>query len=93
MNDKRSNALPFPLKVIVLRVVRLYLGNRRAVVAKPRLDMCSREALRYPEFKDRIELNKIRDHFICMSPFIPSPSLEKNIHCFSQYRKCWCCSS
>ncbi|CAF0936789.1 unnamed protein product [Adineta ricciae] len=39
-------------------------GRRRAVVAKPRLDMCSREALRHPEFKDCIELNKIRDHFI-----------------------------
>jgi hypothetical protein len=31
--------------------------------------MCSREALRYPELKDRIELNKIRDHFICMCIF------------------------
>lgn len=44
----------------------LFLGHRRAVVAKPRLDMCSREALRYPAFKDCIELNKIRDHFICL---------------------------
>lgn len=41
------------------------LGHRRAVVAKPRLDMCSREALRHSELKDRVELNKIRDHFIC----------------------------
>ncbi|CAF3462614.1 unnamed protein product [Rotaria socialis] len=39
-------------------------GHRRAVVSKPRLDMCSREALRYPAFKDSVELNKIRDHFI-----------------------------
>ncbi|CAF0733459.1 unnamed protein product [Rotaria sordida] len=39
-------------------------GHRRAVVSKPRLDMCSREALRYPALKDCIELNKIRDHFI-----------------------------
>ncbi|CAF0741245.1 unnamed protein product [Didymodactylos carnosus] len=39
-------------------------GQRRAVVSKPRLDLCSREALRYPELKDRIQLNKIRDHFI-----------------------------
>ncbi|CAF0954138.1 unnamed protein product [Adineta steineri] len=39
-------------------------GRRHAVVSKPRIDMCSREALRYPELKDRIELNKIRDHFI-----------------------------
>jgi hypothetical protein len=46
--------------------IYIYLGHRRAVVSKPRLDMCSREALRYPELKDRIELNKIRDHFICM---------------------------
>ncbi|CAF4795115.1 unnamed protein product, partial [Rotaria socialis] len=38
--------------------------HRRAVVSKPRLDMCSREALRYPAFKDSVELNKIRDHFI-----------------------------
>jgi len=39
-------------------------GHRRAIVSKARLDMCSREALRYPELKDRIELNKIRNHFI-----------------------------
>jgi len=39
-------------------------GRRHAVVSKPRLDMCSREALRFPEFKDRVQLNKIRDHFI-----------------------------
>lgn len=46
--------------------VSLSSGHRRAVVSKPRIDMCSREALRFPELKDRIELNKIRDHFICM---------------------------
>lgn len=47
----------------------MILGRRCATVAKPRLDMCSREALRHPEFKDHIELNKIRDHFICKSSF------------------------
>ena len=53
----RTRSFPF---------VFLSSGRRRAVVAKPRYDMCSREALRYPELKDRIELNKIRDHFICL---------------------------
>ena len=47
-------------------MLRSLSGRRRGVVSKPRFDMCSREALRYPELKDRIELNKIRDHFICL---------------------------
>jgi len=48
----------------VIELERDHQGRRCATVAKPRLDMCSREALRHPEFKDHIELNKIRDHFI-----------------------------
>ena len=52
-------------KSIESKIIFSYLGHRRAVVSKPRIDMCSREALRFPELKDRIELNKVRDHFIC----------------------------
>ena len=51
---------------VCMCMLRSLSGRRRAVVSKPRFDMCSREALRYPELKDRIELNKIRDHFICL---------------------------
>ena len=38
--------------------------NRTARVANPRLDTVSREVLRHDEFKDRVALGRIRDHFI-----------------------------
>ena len=39
--------------------------NTKVVVANPRLDTVSREVLRHPEFKDIVQLSRIRDHFIC----------------------------
>jgi len=45
--------------------------------------MCSREALRYPELKDRIELNKIRDHFICLYMLIIKITKSFHSFCFS----------
>jgi DNA-directed RNA polymerase I and III subunit RPAC1 len=39
-------------------------GERKAVVADPMSDTVSRECLRHPEFKDKVKLGRIRDHFI-----------------------------
>lgn len=36
-----------------------------AKVVNARKDNCSREVLRHAEFKDHVELTRIRDHFIC----------------------------
>ncbi|KAG7558306.1 hypothetical protein FFLO_02776 [Filobasidium floriforme] len=36
----------------------------KVVVKNPRLDTVSREVLRYPEFRDRVKLGRVRDHFI-----------------------------
>ncbi|KAI5455008.1 DNA-directed RNA polymerase core subunit rpc40 [Naganishia albida] len=36
----------------------------KVVIANPRLDTVSREVLRHDEFKDRVRLSRIRDHFI-----------------------------
>lgn len=40
-------------------------GDQQVVVKNPRKDTVSREVLRHPEFKDKVELTRIRDHFIC----------------------------
>lgn len=39
-------------------------GRKIAVVANPRLDLCSRQIFMYDEFKDLVEVYKVRDHFI-----------------------------
>lgn len=39
-------------------------GKPQAVVKNPRKDTVSREVLRHPEFKDLVELARIRDHFM-----------------------------
>ena len=39
--------------------------QKRAVVKNPRKDTVSREVLRNDKFKDKVELTRIRDHFIC----------------------------
>ncbi|KAI2479204.1 DNA-directed RNA polymerase I and III protein [Pyrenophora tritici-repentis] len=39
-------------------------GEPKAVVANPMNDTVSRECLRHPEFKDKVKLGRIRDHFI-----------------------------
>ena len=44
-------------------------GRKKAVVTNPRLDMCSRQVFMHDEFKDIVEINKIRDHFICKFSF------------------------
>jgi DNA-directed RNA polymerase I and III subunit RPAC1 len=39
-------------------------GELKAVVADPMKDTVSRECLRHPEFKDKVKLGRVRDHFI-----------------------------
>ncbi|PVI08249.1 DNA-directed RNA polymeras-like proteines I and III subunit RPAC1 [Periconia macrospinosa] len=39
-------------------------GELKAVVANPFNDTVSREALRHAEFKDKVKLGRVRDHFI-----------------------------
>ena len=39
-------------------------GESKAVVKDPMKDTVSRECLRYDEFKDKVKLGRIRDHFI-----------------------------
>jgi len=39
-------------------------GEKKAVVKDPMKDTVSRECLRYDEFKDKVKLGRIRDHFI-----------------------------
>ncbi|KAF2132504.1 DNA-directed RNA polymeras-like proteines I and III subunit RPAC1 [Dothidotthia symphoricarpi CBS 119687] len=39
-------------------------GQLKAVVNNPMNDSVSRECLRHPEFKDKVRLGRVRDHFI-----------------------------
>lgn len=39
-------------------------GEVKAVVDNPMNDTVSRECLRHPEFKDKVKLGRVRDHFI-----------------------------
>jgi DNA-directed RNA polymerase I and III subunit RPAC1 len=39
-------------------------GEVKAVVDDPMKDTVSRECLRHPEFKDKVKLGRVRDHFI-----------------------------
>lgn len=40
-------------------------SKKKIIVANPRLDTVTREALRHPEFADKVELGRRRDYFIC----------------------------
>ncbi|KAK1072404.1 DNA-directed RNA polymerase core subunit rpc40, partial [Friedmanniomyces endolithicus] len=39
-------------------------GENKAVVADPMKDTVSRECLRHDEFKGKVKLGRVRDHFI-----------------------------
>ena len=43
-------------------------GVKRAEIVNPRLDTVSREVLRHDEFKDKVRLGRVRNHFICTCP-------------------------
>lgn len=62
----------FAKGVIELQEVKLESGEKtmEAVVVNPRLDTVSRECLRHAEFQDKVQLTRIRDHFICKQIFI-----------------------
>ena len=61
--DAEKFARCFPKGVIKLE--RDENGERKAVVSEPRKDTVSRECLRHDEFKGKVQLGRIRDHFIC----------------------------
>lgn len=52
----------FPKGVIGIRNVSS--SKKEAYVVNPRLDTVSRECLRHEEFKDKVLLTRVRDHFI-----------------------------
>jgi len=54
----------FPEGVARLKVEDI--GTKVAEVVNPRLDTVSREVLRHDEFKDKVKLGRVRDHFICI---------------------------
>jgi hypothetical protein len=51
-------------------IIILFKGRKKAVVKNARLDMCSRQVFMHDEFKNLVELYKIRDHFICRMIFL-----------------------
>ncbi len=48
----------------VVEIFKNDQGEDEARVVDPRKDTVSREVLRHPEFKDKVELSRVRDHFI-----------------------------
>jgi DNA-directed RNA polymerases I and III subunit RPAC1 len=53
----------FPSGVAQVKVDKK--GVKHAEIVNPRLDTVSREVLRHDEFKDKVKLGRVRDHFIC----------------------------
>lgn len=52
-------------------------GTKTVRVANPRKDTLSREVYRHPEFRDGVELGRIRDHYICKEK-IPWSGMPEN---------------
>ncbi|KAF2154646.1 putative DNA-directed RNA polymerase I and III subunit Rpc40 [Myriangium duriaei CBS 260.36] len=61
--DAKKFARCFPRGVIELED-DAETGQKKAVVKNPMKDTVSRECLRHDEFKDKVQLGRIRDHFI-----------------------------
>ncbi|KAK4996776.1 DNA-directed RNA polymerase core subunit rpc40 [Elasticomyces elasticus] len=61
--DVKKFARCFPKGVISL-VNDETTGEQKAVVSDPMKDTVSRECLRHDEFKDKVKLGRVRDHFI-----------------------------
>jgi len=57
--------LTIPLSTGVVDVVENDRGEPEAHVVNPRLDTMSREVYRHDDLKDLVELQRIRNHFIC----------------------------
>jgi DNA-directed RNA polymerases I and III subunit RPAC1 len=64
--DAKKFARCFPKGVIELEKTEDENGNEvdKAVVKDPMKDTVSRECLRHDEFKDKVKLGRVRDHFI-----------------------------
>jgi DNA-directed RNA polymerase I and III subunit RPAC1 len=58
----------------VVSVKKSSNGTEHAEVVNPRLDTVSREVLRHDEFKNKVKLGRVRDHFICTPRLAPSRS-------------------
>ena len=61
--DAKKFARCFPRGVIELED-DAESGQKKAVVKNPMKDTVSRECLRHDEFKDKVQLGRVRDHFI-----------------------------
>jgi DNA-directed RNA polymerase I and III subunit RPAC1 len=57
----------FPAGVARAKADKADKKVKMAEIVNPRLDTVSREVLRHGEFKDKVKLGRIRDHFICMT--------------------------
>jgi len=65
--DARFFQKCFPVGVIGLEKDTV-TGEDKAVVKDARRDTVSREVLRHDRFKGKVELGRVRDHFICKYP-------------------------
>ena len=63
-DDAEKFVACFPKGVAKVKADRR--GVKHAEIVNPRLDTVSREVLRHDEFKDKIRLGRVRDHFICI---------------------------
>ena len=63
-DDARFFQQCFPVGVIGLEK-DVVTGDDKAVVKDARRDTVSREVLRHDRFKGKVELGRVRDHFIC----------------------------
>jgi DNA-directed RNA polymerase I and III subunit RPAC1 len=61
-DDAEKFVACFPKGVAKVKADRR--GVKHAEIVNPRLDTVSREVLRHDEFKDKIRLGRVRDHFI-----------------------------
>lgn len=62
-NDAEKFVKCFPQGVAQIKTDKK--GVKQAEIVNPRLDTVSREVLRHDEFKDKVKLGRVRDHFIC----------------------------
>jgi DNA-directed RNA polymerase I and III subunit RPAC1 len=64
-NHTRDDKMEFRVVHLASCSVFFCLGRKKAYVENSRLDLCSRQVFMQDDFKDRVQMNKIRDHFIC----------------------------
>jgi len=63
--DEEAEKLQTCFSPGVIDVVEQMDGRKKAVVANARNDLTSRQIFMYEQFKDRVGINKIRNHFLC----------------------------